>query len=383
MPHIIVSGFKPPHTPTTVDEIEFEFASEPSSSGVVGVKWQETRFLLRWFAHKKGTIIKGDKATQIARLPLTKKALLALANSSSDRIISSTINKLDAIKESNYLKTPHFFTYEFDYKRPLWVEIGFGSGRHIIQNARSNPNVLHIGIEVHKPSAEQLQRRAKHERLENIVVILSDARVVLESIATASIERIFVHFPVPWDDSPTKRVFSTKFIREALRTLKQHATLELRTDSKEYFDYVLDLAKDEQLDPITHINKSNHTISKYEARWIGLHRDIYDLIIKKDSADDLKIVRYDFGFKTVTLDPISVLNKLKQNNLESYLLKVRESWMVGDGVLVQIAIGSFNAPQTIYLMLQPNQASYYPTEPLHTKQNFLAHCRIFEVLDER
>lgn len=381
MPHIIVSGFTPPKAPSTIDGVELEFAS---NDGVVGVKCDNERFLIRWFDHKHGTIIKPDKATRIARLAVIKKALQAVADNYSQKIVGSTISEIKENRRSISLKTPHFFTQEFDYDRPLWIEVGFGSGRHILQNAKDAPDVLHVGIEVHKPSAEQLIRRIKHEKLDNIVVILSDARVVLETIATASVERIFVHFPVPWDDAPTKRVYSERFILESLRVLKKDGTLELRTDSKNYFDYALDLIKNLDIsDPIIRINNNTHTVSKYEERWRKMDKDIYDLIVKNNKDERLNLIRYDFTFKNSTiLDPIELFKKLESQDIsEEYLLKVRKSWQVDSGIFTQVAIGNFNAPQTIYLMIQNSGITYYPSEPLHTHQNFLAHSKIKEIIN--
>lgn len=377
MPHIIVSDFVPPKTPFATDHCQFEFASS-GTSGVVGAKIADNRFLIRWFAHKNGTIIKTDKSTRLASLQTMKTALFEFA--CPYRTVSSTLSVIRQADQYQNLKTPHFFTDEFAYDQEIWLEIGFGSGRHILQNAKDNQDVLHIGLEVHKPSAEQLLRRAISEKLDNIIVMLFDARVVLESIATASVKRIFVHFPVPWDDSPTKRVFSAKFLSEALRVLVQNGTLELRTDSKEYFDFANSLLAPDQ-EAIRRTNQQTHTSSKYEDRWKRLDKDIYDLIIQKNNSETFKRIWYDFGFKNTKFDLNSVVDNLKNLEIkEEFLLKLRESWQIDNGILIQIAMGNHQAPQTIYLLAKPDQVSYYPALPLQTKQNHLAHCAINEAI---
>ncbi len=58
-------------------------------------------------------------------------------------------------------------------------------------------------------------------------------------LTSNKVEKIFVHFPVPWDKKPHRRIFSNEFINEALRILKIKGTLELRTDSRKYLIIVL------------------------------------------------------------------------------------------------------------------------------------------------
>ncbi len=101
--------------------------------------------------------------------------------------------------------------------RDVSIEIGFGSGKHILYQAKKNPHELFIGIEIHTPSAQQLLRQIELQNIENIWVINYDARLLLEMIASNSINRVFVHFPVPWDKKPHRRVISQSFLKEAMR----------------------------------------------------------------------------------------------------------------------------------------------------------------------
>ena len=52
--------------------------------------------------------------------------------------------------------------------------------------------------------------------------------------------QIFVHFPVPWDKRPHRRVISPSFLAESMRVLEKGGRLELRTDSDKYFWYSLE-----------------------------------------------------------------------------------------------------------------------------------------------
>lgn len=128
----------------------------------------------------------------------------------------------------------------------IFLEIGFGSGRHILHLAKQNPNDIFIGLEVHTPSIEQVLKNIAISNLQNLFVLHFDARVLLEVLPSNSLDCIFLHFPVPWNDSPSRRVFSEHFLALALRVLKKGGILELKTDDEIYFKDALSISKHHQ-----------------------------------------------------------------------------------------------------------------------------------------
>lgn len=128
----------------------------------------------------------------------------------------------------------------------IFLEIGFGSGRHILHLAKQNPNDIFIGLEVHTPSIEQVLKNIAISNLQNLFILHFDARVLLEILPSNSLDCIFLHFPVPWNDSPSRRVFSEHFLALALRVLKKGGILELKTDDKIYFKDALSISKNLQ-----------------------------------------------------------------------------------------------------------------------------------------
>lgn len=128
----------------------------------------------------------------------------------------------------------------------IFLEIGFGSGRHILHLAKQNPNDIFIGLEVHTPSIEQVLKNIAISNLQNLFILHFDARVLLEILPSNSLDCIFLHFPVPWNDSPSRRVFSEHFLVLALRVLKKGGILELKTDDEIYFKDALSISKNLQ-----------------------------------------------------------------------------------------------------------------------------------------
>ena len=153
---------------------------------------------------------------------------------------------LDKIPDKAATKTPAKHSTK---PHKIFLEIGFGSGRHILHLAKQNPNDIFIGLEVHTPSIEQVLKNIAISNLENLFILHFDARVLLEILPSNSLDCIFLHFPVPWNDSPSRRVFSEHFLALALRVLKKGGILELKTDDENYFKDALNISKNHQNPP--------------------------------------------------------------------------------------------------------------------------------------
>ena len=108
-----------------------------------------------------------------------------------------------------------------------------------------------------------------------------DARQLLETLPSNSIEAIYLHFPVPWDEQPHRRVLSKRFFDEVKRVLNQGGIFELRTDSEELFKSSMELFLNEpQIKFELQKNIKIDVESKYESRWLKMQKNIYNLKIE-------------------------------------------------------------------------------------------------------
>ena len=267
----------------------------------------------------------------------------------------------------------------------MWVEVGFGSGRHLLHNAKSNPDIIHIGLEIHKPSAEQVLKQCKLQGIDNLFVVDFDARIFLEILPADSVGRIFVHFPVPWDKAPHRRVMSKAFIDEAVVVLKPGGTLELRTDSKEYMDYSYALFMD--LDTCQLDAKKNHFLevsSKYEDRWKKMEKDFYDLTFTNVKASEPKKRDFDFTFKNfIPFDEFARRIGSATILEQEFLISAKEKYPMataGEG-LVKLTMGAFGTPQSLYLLFEDGKVEYYPRIPYPTQANIQAHKKLEAIID--
>ena len=87
----------------------------------------------------------------------------------------------------------------FPSPAPITLEIGFGMGQSLLENARLAPERYFVGIEVHPPGIGALLAAIKEQKLANLYVIQGDAvTVIAEYIPDNSIDRIQIFFPDPW-----------------------------------------------------------------------------------------------------------------------------------------------------------------------------------------
>ena len=137
----------------------------------------------------------------------------------------------------------------FGKKQPLFLEIGCGKGRFIVQNAIENPDVNFIGIE--RYSSVLLRALEKfdteeYKDLTNIRFACMDARNVEEVFAPEEVDKIFLNFSDPWPKArhAKRRLTSTEFLERYEKILVQGGKVEFKTDNTELFNFSLEQVKE-------------------------------------------------------------------------------------------------------------------------------------------
>lgn len=120
--------------------------------------------------------------------------------------------------------------------RPLWLEIGFGGGEHLLWQAAHTPTVNMIGCEPFEDGVVKVLDAIEAQGLRNIQLHPDDARDLLRLLPDQSIARAFVLFPDPWPKRRhvKRRLVGSGLLRELARVLKQDAELRIGTDIADY-----------------------------------------------------------------------------------------------------------------------------------------------------
>lgn len=174
--------------------------------------------------------------------------------------------------------------------RPIVADIGFGFGDSLLHYAHAEPKTFIVGLEVHLPGVGALCRDAAAAGLDNIALVIGDARTWLRnSVPEASLAGVRLFFPDPW---PKARHHKRRFIRAAVLDLVASRVaaggfLHIATDWANYAeDASEELATSQswELEPGTH-RRFNRPITRFERRAINDGRPVHDLLAHKRVGD--------------------------------------------------------------------------------------------------
>lgn len=389
MPHLHIKEFKEIPFPQECEGVTFHFCAQNANhkdEKLIAVTLEGKKFFLLVKDEEKKVLLKSDKLTRPASTYDVHKALLSYAKLADLEVFSSNVvqtQKNIHLQEIEALKDIHYFASNFPRDKEVRIEVGFGSGRHILHQAAKNPEILFIGIEIHRPSIEQVLKQISIQKLDNLLVLDYDARLFMELVPSNLVGKIYVHFPVPWDKKPHRRVISTSFIEEARRVLRVGGTLELRTDSENYYAYSYETFIAFKKTTL-HINKNKdiEIVSKYEDRWKRMEKNIYDLTMINEFESEPLCIEGEFLFDKVKAsdqDLLKLHNTTKR--FEGGFLHFERVYTIEEGVMIRLSMGSFDRPEHLYLIVKSKEASYYPSLPLKSKSSLMAHNLLTEVLD--
>tara|TARA_R110002110_G_scaffold92155_33_gene239997 strand:+ start:3897 stop:4598 length:702 start_codon:yes stop_codon:yes gene_type:complete len=126
--------------------------------------------------------------------------------------------------------------------KPVWLEIGFGGGEHLVHQAAQNSDVGIIGCEPYLNGVAMLLGKVRRAGVKNLAVHPGDARDLFDVLPEASVARAFLLYPDPW---PKSRHHRRRFVTEEhlvplARVMKQGAILRVATDIQDYVRQTLE-----------------------------------------------------------------------------------------------------------------------------------------------
>lgn len=130
-------------------------------------------------------------------------------------------------------------------KSPLYIEIGMGKGRFILENAAKYPDICFIGIEMYESVMIKATRKLSEmdaERPQNVRFIRCDAADIFYYLKPGSVDRIYLNFSDPWPKKrhAKRRLVSERFLLLFKKLLKKDAVIEFKTDNRDLFDFGLE-----------------------------------------------------------------------------------------------------------------------------------------------
>ncbi len=119
----------------------------------------------------------------------------------------------------------------------LYLELGSGSGNHLVELASRNPGRLYLGFELRFKRVYRTAEKASQKGLNNLMVAKTSAMKVPTIFPHNSLDGIYINFPDPWNKRRWEkhRMLSPEFIKAVYNNLKPGAFIAYKTDHQERF----------------------------------------------------------------------------------------------------------------------------------------------------
>lgn len=198
---------------------------------------------------------------------------------------------IDVVKNSiNYIDNPINYkgTWKnvFGNNNPIYLELGMGKGKFIIENAIKNPNINYIGIDKYKTLLAKAIKNIKKD-IPNLRLISMDISNI-NDIFDKEIDLIYLNFSDPWPKirHEKRRLTNNVFLIKYDLIFRNKKSIIMKTDNRKLFEYsIISLSnygyilKNISLD--LHSDEDNIITTEYEDKFVLKGNVIYKLECEK------------------------------------------------------------------------------------------------------
>jgi len=159
--------------------------------------------------------------------------------------LDTTLPKIrvpDVEWSENPARKPLSLTELFGDARPVWLEIGFGGGEHLLHMAKTYPDVGIIGCEPFVNGVAMLVPRIAEDNVTNVRIHMGDARDLLEVLPEKVLDKAFLLYPDPWPKARhnRRRFVIPENLKPLAKALKPGAEFRVASDIADYVRQTLD-----------------------------------------------------------------------------------------------------------------------------------------------
>jgi tRNA (guanine-N7-)-methyltransferase len=120
--------------------------------------------------------------------------------------------------------------------RPLWLEVGFGGGEHLVHMAARYPDVFLIGCEPFVNGIAMLLGKVRGAGLSNLLIHPGDVRDLFEVLPKSSVAKAFLNYPDPWPKARhhRRRFVTPGYLGALAHVMQVGAEFRVATDIPDY-----------------------------------------------------------------------------------------------------------------------------------------------------
>ena len=124
----------------------------------------------------------------------------------------------------------------------IWLEVGFGAGEHLLEQARLRPDAGFIGCEPFLDGVAKLVQTLDADGIGNVRIFMDDARLLLRRLPASCLHGAFVLFSDPWPKTRhhKRRFIDASTLGQIARAMAPGAELRIATDDRGYLVWILE-----------------------------------------------------------------------------------------------------------------------------------------------
>lgn len=132
----------------------------------------------------------------------------------------------------------HLFNFN---PKKIAMEIGFGSGEHLVHQAEKNPDIGYIGAEIYDSGIATCLSNIEKKGLKNIRLYTEDARILVEKLPDNYLDICYILFPDPWPKTRhhKRRLVNQETLNMLTRVIKKDGILYFATDHQDYCRWIM------------------------------------------------------------------------------------------------------------------------------------------------
>lgn len=197
------------------------------------------------------------------------------------------------IKGLYYVEDPYInkgnWNKVFNNDNPIYIEIGIGKGKFIVENAIKYPNINFIGIEKYDSVLVRAIQKSNELELNNLKLVRIDAKRI-EEVFDHEVDRIYLNFSDPWpkDRHYKRRLTSYVFLDKYEHIFKNNKYIIMKTDNIDLFNFSLESLTNHgyniefMTNDLHSLNDADNIMTEYEEKFSNKGIKINKLIARKD-----------------------------------------------------------------------------------------------------
>ena len=177
----------------------------------------------------------------------------------------------------------------FGNNNPIYIEIGMGKGKFIIENSLRYPNINFIGIEKYDSVLAKAVTKIDGD-IPNLRLLRLDA-LNIDQVFYKEVSRIYLNFSDPWPKKRhhLRRLSSRVFLEKYEDIFVDKDEIYMRTDNRDLYIYSLESFSKYgyKLNNISfdlHSSEDDLVTTEYEDKFVSIGNPIYSVVAIKDKS---------------------------------------------------------------------------------------------------